>query len=431
LRLVLHSARPLTHTQNCTHKFDELARDPRFRYFGNVQFGASSARPIAHSVHLPLADLTRSYTHLVLASGCALPTPHAALTPSARVLPALDVVHWYTQHPSRPPAPPLDNAAHVTVVGQGNVALDVARMLLAPPEHLAHHDVPAPVLAALRASSVRHVSIVGRRGPLQAAFTAKEVRELLALDGVAMRPLDPAVLAPLANAKLSRQQARVLDLLKRGSTRCAPDTAHKTWSLDFFRAPAGVTPTPGSSAGALELTLAHTAIGADQRAFATGATSVLRTDLVVAALGQTLDPATPFYDAAARRVPVGAGGAVLHPSGRPLRNVFASGWAAMGARGVLATTMMDAYGVAEGLAARLLGADAEPADVVEGVMAAEVADDAPPALVGEALARGDVVTYKDWKTVDAEEVRRGAALGKERERMDWEDARTFLASSRA
>ncbi|TFY59554.1 hypothetical protein EVG20_g7740, partial [Dentipellis fragilis] len=184
--------------KNCVHKFDQAALDARLRFFGNVHIGTESSTIIPHALHLPFSSLQQNYTHLLFSSGCGVPILHPALPPSSHVLPALSLVHWYTQHPSQPAPPPLDKVSHVTLIGQGNVSLDVARMLLTDPSVLEQYDVPEPVLAVLRRSTVKHVSIVGRRGPLEAAFTTKELREMMNLAHASMVPLDPAVLAQAA-----------------------------------------------------------------------------------------------------------------------------------------------------------------------------------------------------------------------------------------
>ncbi|OCH86927.1 FAD/NAD-P-binding domain-containing protein [Obba rivulosa] len=435
--------------KNCTHKFDTAAIDPRLRFFGNVNIDTPS--PIPHALSLPLSALLPHYTHLLFSTGCTVPILHPALPPSSYCIPALSLVHWYTQHPSRArPPPPLERISHVTLIGQGNVSLDIARILLTPPAELAKYDVPEPVLAVLANSAVQHVSIIGRRGPLQAAFTTKELREMMNLTDASMAPLDPALLRVPDGLKLTRQQARTLQLLEKGSKNKFGST-RKTWSLEFFRSPTGlVTPEalPESSAAPhAQLTLAHTTLDPDARAVPTGETSTLSTSLVVTSLGHRSEPAAPWYEPALGHLRT-LRGRVLDAAGRTVRGVYASGWAAVGARGVLASTMLDAYAVADTILRDALG-EVEPSVVDEianplrprmdeaevgvetiEVLPREVSDDAPPAEVVHALEEGVVTSYEDWKRVDAEEVRRGEAKGKERERMSWEEARKFLASAR-
>ncbi|KAI9449457.1 FAD/NAD-P-binding domain-containing protein [Lactarius psammicola] len=428
--------------KNCTHKFDQAANDPRLRFFGNVQVGPQTPPAIPHTLPISLISLKSHYTHLLFSTGCAIPTLHPSLPSSDYVIPALSLVHWYTQHASRPTPPPLHETEHVSIVGQGNVALDVARMLLTPPAALAKCDVPAPVLGVLRRSAVRHVSIIGRRGPLQAAFTTKELRELTTLDGTSMLPLAPEILAPpTPDAKLTRQQTRLLQLLQqqqRGASRAPdPGPSHtKSWSLDFFRSPTALVTAPDRHRHRLSLTLAHTTLDASARAVPTGVTSVQHTDLVVAALGHHADPAAAYVDPALGHLRTGRGGRVLDDTGHALRHVYASGWAATGARGVLASTMLDAYAVADAILRDYHFGDAREAPVPEYSEDTLVADDAVdlesvPEEVEEGVRTRRVVQYDQWKKIDAEEVRRGAEMDKERERMSWDEAHEFLTSTGA
>ena len=140
-----------------------------------------------------------------------------------------------------------------------------------------------------------------------------------------------------------------MDIIKKGSKEQL-GTTRRTWSLDFFRSPTGISPAEpdplSSSPNPLTLSLAHTTISPTGSAVPTGAHSQLQTGLVVTALGHKAEPSTPWYDEATGHVRA-SGPRVLDASGNVLKNVYASGWAAHGARGVLASTMVDAYGVAE------------------------------------------------------------------------------------
>ncbi|KAF5367151.1 hypothetical protein D9758_004060 [Tetrapyrgos nigripes] len=440
--------------KNCVHKFDEAARDPRLKFFGNINIGIKPSTTVPRSLHLPLSALLSNYTHLLFASGCTLPTLHPALLPSSYCIPALSLVHWYTQHPSQPPPPPLEHVHHVSVIGAGNVSLDVARMLLCPPSHLQSYDVPQSVMSVLSRSAVKHVSIIARRGPLEAAFTTKELRELMSLPNASMRPINPSLLEAPPGVKLSRQQSRMMDVLKKGSQN-AWGTTPRTWSLDFFRSPTGLAlPPPESPRNApAELTLAHTTLAPDpdnpsvMRAVPTGETSTLSTSLVVTSLGFKADP-TPFpdlYDPKSAHLRVHAG-RVLTASGKPLKNVYSSGWAAMGAKGVLAATMMDAYAVADVVLSDLMdtGGDVRTMAVTPNTesdgelemqeigdevlkLSAEPPDmEKPPEEVINGVEEKKVVTYDDWKKIEAEEVKRGDKAGKERERMEWDEVHQFL-----
>ncbi|KIJ61327.1 hypothetical protein HYDPIDRAFT_96809 [Hydnomerulius pinastri MD-312] len=428
--------------KNCTNKFDTAATDPRFRFFGNVNVGSTPLSSIPHALSLPLPALLRNYTHLLFATGCTLPTLHPAIPPSQYCIPALSLVHWYTQHPSNPPTPSLENLTHVTLIGNGNVSLDIARILLTSPSVLQKYDVPQHVLDVLSRSAVKHVSIVGRRGPLEAAFTNKELREMMTLPEASMVPLDPTLLVPPEGTTPTRQQRRTLELLQKGSQNTFGSTP-KTWSLDFYRSPTSLVPPPSSSpADMAQLTLAHTHLDpSTNRAVPTGETSSLSTSLVVTSLGFRADPSTSFFDPSSDHLSAHAG-RIVSPGGTPLKNVYASGWGANGAKGVLATTMRDAYAVADTVLSDIVpgagGVETTPGGDHSGV-GMEVAGDLmlnpnphpedPPEEIERGIKDGLVTQYEDWRAIDAEEVRRGEVLGKERERMGWEEARRFIGSS--
>ena len=318
-------------------------------------------------------------------------------------------------------------------------------MLLTPPTALAKYDIPMPVLDVLRSSAVRHVSIIGRRGPLQAAFTTKELRELTTLDGTSMLPLAPELLsAPTPYAKLTRTQSRLLRLLQqqqqqqRGTSSPYPGPSRtKTWSLDFFRshtalameAPASNRPRPW-----LALTLAHTALDASARAVPTGVTPVQHTDLVVAALGHQGGPRRGVHRSLTRTPAHRArrAGAQRHkPHAVPRLRVWVGrdGRARLDAYAVTDTILAD-YHFGDGCADAREGLAAEYSEdalVADGVVDLEsVAGE-----VEEGVRARRVVQYEQWKNVDAEEVRRGAGMDKERERIGWEEAHDFLTSTGA
>lgn len=364
-------------------------------------------------------------------------------------MPALSLVHWYTQHPSvvDEPPPPLERLEHVSIIGQGNVSLDVARMLLTPPSTLQQYDVPGPVLDVLRRSAVQHVSIIGRRGPFEAAFTTKELREMMNLEEASMDPLDPTILQPPEGVQLTRQQSRSIQILQKGSKN-KPGSVRKSWSLDFFRSPTGLTVPASatelaSASRPLTLTLAHNSLTPEKKAVPTGETSALSTSMVVTSLGHHADPSIPCYEPSLGHVRT-VGGRVVDKHGLRIENVYASGWAATGARGVLASTMMNAYAVADTILAdsypeefRREGGVLDTVEKRAGkevpvrkVLPEEVHDDSVPVEVRKALVEGEVTTYEDWKLVDAEEVRRGEERTKERERMAWNEVRTFLDKAR-
>lgn len=309
------------------------------------------------------------------------------------------------------------------------MSLDVARMLLTPPDVLRPYDVPESVLSVLKRSSIEHVSIVARRGPFDAAFTTKELREMINLPDASMVPIPSELLVPPPGKEVSRAQSRSIQLMQKGSKNPYRSTK-KTWSLEFFQSPIGLTST--DALGPAELSLAHTTIDPTnpRRAIPTGQTSTLSTDLVITSLGfHADDSSSPFHDSSLGHLRTEAGRIIVPdlPGGKDLvtgsvlKNMYASGWASMGAKGVLAATMMDAYAVAD----TILG-DLDNRDTSEEVslMDPDPHPTDPPAEID--AAAGSIVGYEDWKKIDQEEIRRGESQDKERSRMGWQEVRQFL-----
>ena len=367
------------------------------------------------AVSLPFQSILNNYSHVVLATGCSSPRLHEALPKSPYCIPALSLVHWYTKHPNTSPPPPLDKVSHVSIIGNGNVSMDVARMLLTDAEALSQYDIPEPVLDVFYRSTVKHVSIIGRRGVLEAAFGIKELREMINLPDASMVPLDPSLLISPQQTPI-RRKLKILDLLRKGSKNPFGTTS-KTWSFDFFRSPIGlVPPTKNSSA---QLSLSHTTLDPETgRAVPTEETSTLPTDLVITSLGFHGEPRIPFYDRELGHLR-NVSGRVTHQDGTIYKNVYASGWAGTGAKGVLALTLGNAHQVADTIIRDW---------VTDGQDKASNLDE-PPEEVQMALKEGLVTSYADWKKIDEEEMRRGNVIEKERERMGWDQASKFLIKS--
>ena len=214
--------------QNCQDTFQDVASSPDYTFIGNVHLGAD----------FPLRLLSKHYDVIVFAYGASKDRkiglegedhPHIY---SARAF-----VGWYNGLPEyRDLNPDLQAGETAIVVGQGNVALDVVRTLLSKIELLSKTDITEQALQALSRSKIKHVHVVGRRGPLQAAFTIKEVRELLHLEDVEFTPI-PRDLFPRDLTALPRPKRRIMELLIKGSGPVKKKDATKSWSLDFLLAP--------------------------------------------------------------------------------------------------------------------------------------------------------------------------------------------------
>ncbi|KAH6781502.1 Pyridine nucleotide-disulfide oxidoreductase family protein [Perilla frutescens var. frutescens] len=215
------------------NQFSRVAQNERCSFFGNVSLGSSVTLP----------ELRDMYNAVVLAYGAesdrSLGIPGEEL---GGIYAAREFVWWYNGHPDcRNLAPDLKSTDTAVILGQGNVALDVARILLRPTSELARTDIASHALAALEDSSIRKVYLVGRRGPVQAACTAKELREILGIKdlGIYIEQADlvttPADEIEMKNSRIRR---RVYELLSKAATPgCAPIANQRELHFVFFRKP--------------------------------------------------------------------------------------------------------------------------------------------------------------------------------------------------
>ncbi|MDH4249527.1 MAG: FAD-dependent oxidoreductase, partial [Deltaproteobacteria bacterium] len=218
-----------------TRLFERTAGRPRFRFFGNVNFG--------QDIHLE--EVLEQYHQVLFCTGAEsdrqMGIPGEALAGS---YPATAFVGWYNGHPDYRNLKFELGVESVAVVGIGNVAMDVARILTRPVEDLARTDIAAHALEALRASKVRTVYLLGRRGPAQAAFTNPEIRELGEIPGtdLVIRPEDMA-LDELSREFLSQQKdpvyQRNVEILTTQAEK-GPGVQAKKIHLWFFTSPAEV-----------------------------------------------------------------------------------------------------------------------------------------------------------------------------------------------
>ncbi len=380
--------------------FDKVARKPGFRFFGNVDVG----------VHVQLDDLARHYHAVCFATGAQtdrrLGVPGEDL---ARSHPATEFVAWYNGHPDFRDREFDLSGKRVAVIGVGNVAVDVARILCRTPEELAGTDITPYAQDALARSDIREVYLIGRRGPVQAAFTTPEVRELGELAGadVTVSPeevaLDPLSRAHLA-AAADRALAKKVEILEEFSRR-PRGTAPKLLTLRFLLSPVALL---GDAAGGVSgLRLVRNRLEDDgrggARAVATEHTEELPVDLVFRSVGYRgiALPGLPFDEP--RGIVPNEQGRVVR-DGQPLPGMYVTGWIKRGPSGVIGTNKPCAVETVEALLA----------DVERGVM---LEPDRPDPALAEMLVRSrqpDCVTYPDWLRVDEQEVARGKAARRPR-----------------
>ncbi|KIR36596.1 ferredoxin-NADP+ reductase [Cryptococcus deuterogattii MMRL2647] len=445
--------------KNCQHKFDELAQDSRFKYFGNTlvashPFSTSSPSPTEkapsytypHALRLSFADIIPYYSTLVLTYGASLSNPLNAVPgsssssdPLAGVYPALALVSWYNSHPAYADLPVnLEKIKQVSVVGQGNVALDVARMLLKPVISLAETDLSEEVLNVLSKSSVEKVRVVGRRGPGQVAFTTKEFREMLSIPDVGYAGVDPFLMEyakeNIEKGNGERMRKRLLQLM--GTTR----DGRKMFELDFLKGPKSFLPSTENARQVsevewnLNLLEKRPAIESQPTSIvarSTGETVRTSADMVIESVGYRSEPLTgpghewdlPF-DIARGRVS-NFNGRVTAEEGGFVPGVYAAGWAARGPVGVIATTMNDAYA----LASTILDDIYAP---TSSSPAACMLNSRPyagiPEKVQNAAKDGKVVVdLAAWAKIDKAEVERAKRMGRTKEREKFRRVEDMLA----
>jgi ferredoxin--NADP+ reductase len=365
---------------------------------------------------------------------------------------ATDFVNWYCGHPDVDPGAFTLDAESVAVVGVGNVAVDVARILARDPAELEQTDIPEPVMEALRASKVREVHVIGRRGPAQAKFTTKELRELGELPGVHVSA-DPAELeladgfdrsgesATLATSD-RRVRGNLVAMAGWGSADAsAPAGTGRKLRLRFWLRPAEIHES--SSRTVAGLRLERTRLSESGAFEGTGEFETLDAQLVLRSVGyQSVPlPGVPFDDRT-HTVP-NANGRVLSASGEPLPGEYVAGWLKRGPTGVIGTNKADAAETVQALLADLAGGP----DVGEGklprpgLLRLPGSDDAPSpddAASGEAdgdqaaahalapvlAARGVApVSYAEWLRISAAEEALAASLGRgDRVKLPGRDA---------
>ncbi|MCA2240910.1 FAD-dependent oxidoreductase [Mycobacterium sp. WUMAC-067] len=380
--------------KSISKQFEKTAQDPRFRFFGNIAVGE----------HVQASELAERYDAVVYAVGAqsdrALNIPGEELPGS---IAAVDFVGWYNAHPNFEEATPDLSGARAVVVGNGNVALDVARILVTDPDVLGQTDIADHALESLRPCGVDEVVVIGRRGPLQTAFTTLELRELGELENVDVI-VDPAQLEGVSDedaaaaGKTAKQNINVLrDYAKR-----PPRPGHRRIVLRFMTSPIeikGEGRVERIVLGRNELTT-----DADGRVSAsdTGEREELPVQLVVRSVGYrgVPTPGLPFDEKTAT-IP-NSGGRVDGS-----RNEYVVGWIKRGPTGVIGTNKKDSQDTVDTLLADLArGDDSGLADFPDN-HADRLAD-------WLASRQPKLVTSAHWELIDAHERAAGEPHGRPR-----------------
>jgi len=376
--------------------FERTAAQPGFRFFGNVEVGRD----------VSVEELLRGYHAVLFATGAALDRsldiPGEALEGSYA---ATSFVGWYNGHPDFVDLKFSLGAERAVVVGMGNVALDVARILLHDRDELGKTDISSAALVALRESPVREVVLLGRRGPAQAAFDQGELEAIADLPDVAIDVdgdvsfLDEADL-PAAARKNLAYLARLK--LENEGTRGAAKKP-RLLKLRFLASPVELV---GASGHVRALRIEDNRLvgaGPGVRAEPTGKIWELETGLVIRSVGYRGAAIVGMPFDSKRNVIPSSAGRVTNASGEPQAGLYTSGWIKRGPSGLIGTNKADSKETVD-----LLLRD------VDALLTRT-----PSLDVAELLAsRGTtVVTFADYQRIDAAEKARGAERGKVRDKL--------------
>lgn len=368
-----------------SRRYEAVALTDNVRFVGNVTIGQD----------ISIDELRSLYDAVVLATGAPhdrkLDIPGAGLP---GVVGSAAFVGWYNGHPDFAGlAPPLDGPA--VVIGNGNVALDVARILAKTEEEFAGSDIVGHALAALKGAHIDTITLLGRRGPHQIAMTPKELGELGELERA--RPIvDPADLPPLDTDSLldPGQRKSVTHLRNFAVINGADKPVHIVF--DFFAMPVAI-----EGEGKVErVVVERTALDGEGRANGTGERYEIPASLVVSCIGYRTPPieGVPYDDRSGR---------FANEEGRVLPGLYAVGWARRGPTGTIGTNRPDGFAIADKIAVDI--GDGSGKEGRAGLDAL---------LAGRGV---EVVTFRDWQKIEAAE-KAAAREGSPREKFTSIDA---------
>ena len=381
--------------KSVTKVYERIAAHPGFRFFGCIEVG----RDVTD------ADLADHYDAIILTVGA--PVDRRMGIPGedlAGSLSATDFVAWYNAHPDHRDLSVDLGIQDVVVVGNGNVAVDVTRILATDVEELARTDIADHALEILRTSTVRTVTMLGRRGPAQAAFTPKEIRELGELAGVTL-VVDPVDLDAVGEVSGDEHAERVMKALRTVAGR-TPSPDDRVIRLRFL-----TSPTELRGGGEVrEVALVENDLveqDGSLRAHPTDRTDVLSAGLVLRAVGYRGAPVPGYpFDDRAGRIP-NRDGRIIGDDGMPLVGRYVAGWIKRGPQGVIGTNKADAGDTVASILDDLVGGRLlNPTHPTQDDASVLVATHAPGAI-----------SWDDWQEIDRRERERGEPDGRPRRKF--------------
>lgn len=403
--------------KNCEEFMDKIMKNKDFdtRFFGNVTIGKD----------ISLSNLRDHYHSIVLAYGCTSSDNKLSI-PGAdhpSVIPARKLVNWYNGHPDAAGwSPPLQGVEDVTIIGNGNVAIDVARILLADPvKHWSPTDITSRAVDVLKESTIKRVNIVARRGILESAFTNKEIRELLNIaksSGIHFDPIPDSQLDPIrvVSNSLGRVDKRKFSILEKATIESQEvSVGQKELRLRFQLSPKEFVADLGNSTvlcrtNFTENELTEDALTKKVTIKPTKKEVSIENQLVILSIGyqgsklEGLEDLNISYDSK-RHCLSNNGGRLLKPASDSdysyCHGWYTSGWIKHGPQGVIATTMMESFDTAE----KILE------DLENGVF-----NHPKPNSDILDLLPTDCVSWNQWEKIDKHEIAEGERLHKTREK---------------
>lgn len=395
--------------KSVTKVYDRIAQKPGFRFFGNVEIGK----------HITVPELREYYHQIVFTTGAQtdrrLNIPGEDLAGS---LPATEFVAWYNGHPDYRDYEVDLSHENVAVVGIGNVAMDVARILCRTPEELLKTDIADYALEALRNSKVRNVYVMGRRGPGQAAFTTPEIKELGDMEDTDAYVLpEEAELDALSQAALAdssdRATVKKVEIIQSYAGR-APSGKSRRLTVRFLVSPTELIDDGEGNIACMRLVkneLYATDAGT-LRPRATEEIEELPVTMVFRAIGYrgVPIPGVPFYDSWG--VILNREGRVIDPETQePVVGTYTGGWIKRGPSGVIGTNKPDALETVKHMLE----------DVAAGKMLSPEKTDQADIAAFVQTRQPAFFTYDDWMRLDTLELANGEAVGRPRVKFTSSD----------
>ncbi len=357
-----------------SNRYEKTALTENVRFVGNVSIGSD----------VSIDELCDLYDAVVLATGApndrALGLPGESLK---NVFGSAEFVGWYNGHPQFAALAPDLSGKSAAVIGMGNVALDVARILSKTEAEFTGSDIVGHALSALTASGIQQVTIVGRRGPYQVAMTPKELGELAHLERASPR-VDPEDLPDEAEDAILEPGLRK-SVTHLRSFAAIPASIHSDAEIeihfDLFASPVAMHGSGKVRSVEVERTVVEAG-----RAVGTGETYQIPADLVVTCIGYRTSPipGVPFDERMGR---------FANDEGRILTGLYCVGWARRGPTGTIGTNRPDGYSVVE-----KIGEDIDSGKLGRADKQGRAGFDA--LAMERAL---DIVTFRDWKKIEEAE----------------------------